>query len=75
MNGRGSPFREPGRMPTPPVAYQPAKELPKSLPFRQISAAKKHSKFAASALEFDDLETARQELMAALAILNGERLE
>ncbi|KAG8933597.1 hypothetical protein FRC01_008138 [Tulasnella sp. 417] len=75
MNGRNSPFREPGRMPTPPVAYQPAKELPKSLPFRQISAAKKHSKFAASALEFDDLETARQELMAALAILNGERLE
>ncbi|KAG8951253.1 hypothetical protein FRC04_006492 [Tulasnella sp. 424] len=75
MNGRGSPFREPGRMPTPPAAYQPAKELPKSLPFRQISAAKKHSKFAASALEFDDLETARQELMAALAILNGERLE
>ncbi|KAG9017619.1 hypothetical protein FRB90_000489 [Tulasnella sp. 427] len=74
MNGRNSPFRDPGRS-TPPVSYQPAKELPKSLPFRQISAAKKHSKFAASALEFDDLETARQELLAALAILNGERME
>ncbi len=51
------------------------KPLPKTLPFRLISAAKKHSKFAASALEFDDLETARAELLAALAILNGDRTE
>ncbi|KAG9032757.1 hypothetical protein FRB95_001016 [Tulasnella sp. JGI-2019a] len=49
--------------------------LPTSLPFRQITAAKKHSKYATSALEFDDLETARAELLAALAILNGEKIE
>ncbi|KAG8898516.1 hypothetical protein FRB99_007386 [Tulasnella sp. 403] len=59
----------------PQRAASPPKPLPTSLPFRQINAAKKHSKFAASALEFDDLETARAELLAALAILNGERSE
>ncbi|KAG8967362.1 hypothetical protein FRC03_010107 [Tulasnella sp. 419] len=56
---------------SPPMAH----ELPTSLSFRQMNAVKKHSKFAMSALDFDDIETARAELTRALAILNGERTE
>lgn len=33
--------------------------------------AQKHAKFAISALDYDDLETARKELLNALAIVNG----
>ncbi|KAG8864949.1 hypothetical protein FRB96_003537 [Tulasnella sp. 330] len=66
----GTPTQVPSRALSPDN-----KALPTSLPFRQITAAKKHSKFATSALEFDDLETARAELLAALAILNGEKLD
>lgn len=47
--------------------------LPLSLAPQQTAQVQKLAKYAASALDFDDLDTARRELAHALAILNGER--
>ncbi|KAG5647768.1 hypothetical protein DXG03_008491 [Asterophora parasitica] len=55
-------------LPLPPSEPQPTfDELTPSL----IAKAQKHSRFAISALDYEDAETARRELRAALAILGG----
>jgi vacuolar protein sorting-associated protein VTA1 len=44
-------------------------DLPSSPPTDIVYNARKHTKYAMSALEFDDVETARRELKAALSTL------
>lgn len=48
----------------------PPRPLPTSLEPEIIAKAQKHAKFAQSALNFDDLETARAELKKALRLLS-----
>jgi vacuolar protein sorting-associated protein VTA1 len=58
------------RMPPPapsPLEPSPPAELTPGL----IAKAQKHSRFAISALDYEDVEQARKELRAALAILGG----
>ena len=38
---------------------------------KQTEQTQKHARWAISALEFDDVETARSELRKALAVLGG----
>ncbi|QRV77586.1 vacuolar protein sorting-associated VTA1-like protein [Ceratobasidium sp. AG-Ba] len=45
--------------------------LPLAISGQATQRAQKHAKFAISALDYDDLDTARKELMNALAIVNG----
>ncbi|KAG8762601.1 hypothetical protein FRC11_008556 [Ceratobasidium sp. 423] len=45
--------------------------LPTTISGPATQRAQKHAKFAISALDYDDLETARKELLSALAIVNG----
>ena len=61
----------------PPPAVQPY-GLRHTLPFstppptrKQIDQTQKHAKWAISALEFDDIETAKSELRKALATIGG----
>ncbi|CAD6571871.1 MAG: hypothetical protein TREMPRED_000412 [Tremellales sp. Tagirdzhanova-0007] len=72
-------------LPPPKDAYQPhpppavqthdlrhTLPLPTSTPTRkQIDQTQKHAKWAISALEFDDVETAKSELRKALATIGG----
>lgn len=53
---------------SPPVSLAPT---PKSLSSRDVEQTQKHAKWAISALEFDDYETARSELRKALNLLGG----
>lgn len=53
---------------SPPVSLAPT---PKSLSSREVEQTQKHAKWAISALEFDDYETARSELRKALNLLGG----
>ncbi|GFZ47391.1 hypothetical protein JCM24511_05134 [Saitozyma sp. JCM 24511] len=55
-------------LPSAPPQLAPT---PKSLSRRQVDETQKHAKWAISALDFDDYETARNELRKALAILGG----
>lgn len=58
--------------PAPPAPPAPAAPtLPTSLDARQTSAAQRYAKFAISALDFDDLETARRNLRLALDVVEG----
>jgi hypothetical protein len=43
--------------------------LPEILDAEETNRAKKHAKFAISALDYDDLDTARKELVSALKVL------
>ena len=52
---------------TPPALPQPF--LPEVLEAEETNRAKKHAKFAISALDYDDLDTARKELVSALKVL------
>lgn len=53
---------------SPPISLAPT---PKSLSSRDVEQTQKHAKWAISALEFDDYETARSELRKALNLLGG----
>jgi vacuolar protein sorting-associated protein VTA1 len=46
-----------------------SQQLPETLDAEETTRAKKHAKFAISALDYDDLDTARMELLRALAVL------
>lgn len=61
---------------SPPSAFHPTLDqgsstatAPPSLSLAQIAQAQKHCRFAVSALDFEDIETARMELRRALAML------
>ncbi|KAF8665267.1 hypothetical protein AX16_000288 [Volvariella volvacea WC 439] len=49
----------------------PVQETPLELTVEIIAKTQKHCRFAISALDYDDAETARKELRAALALLGG----
>lgn len=53
---------------SPPISLTPA---PKSLSRRDVEQTQKHAKWAISALDFDDYETAKSELRKALNLLGG----
>ncbi|CAE6440225.1 unnamed protein product [Rhizoctonia solani] len=57
--------------PATPQVKSSSPPLPTSISGPATQRAQKHAKFAISALDYDDLETARKELMNALAIING----
>lgn len=59
----------PAHVNNPPMAYH-TNPIPK-LTRKQVEQTQKHARWAVSALEFDDAETARSELRKALAILGG----
>lgn len=63
-NGRAPPLTG--------MAQAPPSTLPTSLSPQKTAQVQKLAKYAASALDFDDLDTARQELTRALSILNGQ---
>ena len=52
---------------TPPAP--PRVPLPEALDAEETNRAKKHARFAISALEYDDPDTARKELVSALKVL------
>ncbi|KAB5595944.1 hypothetical protein CTheo_708 [Ceratobasidium theobromae] len=58
-------------VPATPHLNSASPPLPAVLSGPATQRAQKHAKFAISALDYDDLETARKELMNALAIVNG----
>lgn len=55
--------------PTPSAPAEP--EYPSSLDSKSIERCQKHARWAISALDYEDLETARKELRQALALLEG----
>lgn len=55
----------------PPVAQATITNPPGELSPREIAKVQKHCRFAISALDYEDQETARKELRAALAMLGG----
>lgn len=57
--------------PPPHVAHVAHTAMPESLDPMVIASIQKHAKWAISALNYDDLDTARKELRAALAMLGG----
>ncbi|KAI5451314.1 hypothetical protein NCC49_001909 [Naganishia albida] len=63
--------------PTTPARPQPAPSAPvephypDSLDSKSIEKCQKHARWAISALDYEDLETARKELRQALALLEG----
>ncbi|KAF8527841.1 Vta1 like-domain-containing protein [Hysterangium stoloniferum] len=57
--------------PTPRYSIVPLDPVRKDLSPTQISRIQKHCRFAISALDYEDAETARKELHAALAMLEG----
>ncbi|KAF8746711.1 hypothetical protein RHS02_00816, partial [Rhizoctonia solani] len=57
--------------PATPHAKPASPPLPTAISGPSTQRAQKHAKFAISALDYDDLETARRELLNALAIVNG----
>ncbi|CAE6432838.1 unnamed protein product [Rhizoctonia solani] len=57
--------------PATPHVKPASPPLPTSISGPATQRAQKHAKFAISALDYDDLETARRELLNALAIVNG----
>lgn len=73
----GPPPPTPARPMIPPahVIASPPPPLPKPEPVvltpKIISKTQRHCKFAISALDYEDAETARKELKAALAMLGG----
>ncbi|CAE6468583.1 unnamed protein product [Rhizoctonia solani] len=60
--------------PATPQVKSSSPPLPTSISGSSTQRAQKHAKFAISALDYDDLETARKELMNALAIVNGRAM-
>jgi vacuolar protein sorting-associated protein VTA1 len=48
-----------------------APPAPVALTRKQVEQAQKHGKWAVSALDYDDYETAKTELRKALALLGG----
>lgn len=60
--------RSPASIPTPTASDA---ILPKTLDPATIGLIQKHAKWAISALNYDDLDTARKELRAALVMLDG----
>ncbi|KAG9121238.1 hypothetical protein FRC07_002887, partial [Ceratobasidium sp. 392] len=58
-------------VPATPRAASTSPPLPAMISGQATQRAQKHAKFAISALDYDDLETARKELLNALAIVNG----
>lgn len=64
-NGNGLPIPPPGPPPSPPTPLP----LPDVLEPEESNRAKKHAKYAISALDYDDLDTARKELIGALRVL------
>lgn len=55
-----------------PIPTAPAEpEYPSSLDSKSIEKCQKHARWAISALDYEDLETARKELRQALALLEG----
>lgn len=63
----------PSRPPPPsaPVVEEEWKPEPANVDPTTISNAQKHAKFAISALNYDDLDTARKELRLALQLIGG----
>lgn len=61
----------PPPLPPAPVAALPTAPTPTELDPMVIAKIQKHAKWAISALNYDDLETARKELRLALDILGG----
>ncbi|CAE7210055.1 unnamed protein product [Rhizoctonia solani] len=57
--------------PATPQVKPSSPPLPTTISGQATQRAQKHAKFAISALDYDDLETARKELLNALAIVNG----
>ncbi|CAE6438586.1 unnamed protein product [Rhizoctonia solani] len=57
--------------PATPQVKPSSPPLPTSISGSATQRAQKHAKFAISALDYDDLDTARKELLNALAIVNG----
>ncbi|KDQ20475.1 hypothetical protein BOTBODRAFT_169225 [Botryobasidium botryosum FD-172 SS1] len=60
----------PGRL-SPPRRPSPPRPLPTFLPHEIVEQTKRHARFAMSALDYDDLDTARKELQLALDYVNG----
>ncbi|KAG9074182.1 hypothetical protein FS749_014284, partial [Ceratobasidium sp. UAMH 11750] len=58
-------------VPATPRVANASPPLPSTISGQATQRAQKHAKFAISALDYDDLETARKELLSALAIVNG----
>jgi vacuolar protein sorting-associated protein VTA1 len=58
-------------VPATPHMPSASPPLPAMISGQATQRAQKHAKFAISALDYDDLETARKELLNALAIVNG----
>ncbi|KAG8738393.1 hypothetical protein FRC10_006939 [Ceratobasidium sp. 414] len=58
-------------VPATPRVANASPPLPLTISGQATQRAQKHAKFAISALDYDDLETARKELLSALAIVNG----
>ncbi|KAG5651421.1 hypothetical protein H0H81_008705 [Sphagnurus paluster] len=61
----------PSAPPPPPHHYGPPQAPAFELTPTLIAKAQKHSRFAISALDYEDVETARKELINALRILGG----
>jgi len=57
-------------MPPPPPPAAPVP--PPQLTPKQISQAQKHCRYAISALDYEDFERARQDLLDALKIIGGQ---
>ncbi|KZP01006.1 DUF605-domain-containing protein [Calocera viscosa TUFC12733] len=57
--------------PPAPAPSPPAPPPPKEVSFKAMGDAKKHANFAISALNFEDVVTARKELLVALSYLGG----
>ena len=55
-----------------PTPYTRPQDLPAALTAEVMLNARKHTKYAMSALEFDDVETARKQLRLALEALEAE---
>ncbi|KAJ1303402.1 hypothetical protein OPQ81_011594 [Rhizoctonia solani] len=60
--------------PATPQVKPSSPPLPTTISGPATQRAQKHAKFAISALDYDDLETARKELLNALAIVNGRAI-
>ncbi|KAJ9110867.1 hypothetical protein QFC19_001376 [Naganishia cerealis] len=67
-----APPTEPSHTRPPPSAPEDvAPEYPTSLDSKSIERCQKHARWAISALDYEDLETARKELRLALDLLEG----
>lgn len=71
-----SPMRVPTQQPPPQVTRNvvpppPPPTVPIPLTPKQIAQAQKHCRYAMSALDYEDFERARQDLLDALKIIGG----